>query len=51
VTVGELKAKLEMITGGSHLDMKLEVYDDNASVKVCELADDQVPILTKVTKI
>lgn len=43
ILVGELKAKLEMITGGSHLDMKIEVYDDRSntdSVKICDLSDD-----------
>jgi tubulin-folding cofactor B len=43
LTIGELKAKLEMITGGSHLDMRIEVFDDRAnsgSVKVCDLSDD-----------
>ena len=29
-----------MITGGSHLAMKIEVYDDKTSLKVCELFDD-----------
>ena len=40
LTISELKGKLEMITGGSHLAMKIEVYDDKTSLKVCELFDD-----------
>jgi tubulin-folding cofactor B len=44
LTIGGLKGKLEMITGGSHTDMQIEVFDDRSSaagsVKVCDLDDD-----------
>ena len=43
LTIGELKGKLELITGGSCSDMQIEVYDDSSksdSVKVCDLSDD-----------
>ena len=32
-----------MITGGSHLDMRIEVFDDRSNagtVKICDLSDD-----------
>ena len=43
LTIGELKGKLELITGGSCTDMKIEVFDDTSkseSIKICDLSDD-----------
>ena len=37
------RGKLEMITGGPHLDMRIEVFDDRSNagtVKICDLSDD-----------
>nr|CAG4652174.1 EOG090X0DT2 [Triops cancriformis] len=39
ITIGELKGKLELITGGNSQAMKLEIYDKENQF-VCELNDD-----------
>ncbi|KAK3912516.1 Tubulin-folding cofactor B [Frankliniella fusca] len=40
ITVGDLKAKLEMITGGSAGTMKIEVYENDSEKLVCKLDND-----------
>lgn len=39
-TVGDLKGKLEMLTGASAATMKLEVYEKDSEKLVCRLEDD-----------
>ena len=39
MTIGELKSKLELITGGSSGNMKMDVFDKDDRL-VCSLDDD-----------